>query len=108
MNDTSINTGVILHCNGYYSVVYFDTTDESFYESAEGIDSIRYRSRSILDAMEDFWSAVDDYLIACNEYNYEIKRNYLINVPPSIWTAAKRESLSNKSTSELLESILGE
>ena len=54
---------LILHYNGFHSVMNYSTEDKVFYGKIDGItDLVNYEGDTIESAILNFKSAVDDYL----------------------------------------------
>lgn len=67
----------VLEYKGYIGSIEFSETDEVFFGKVQGIRSlISYEGGSAKELVEDFHSAVDDYLALCEERGSQPERAY--------------------------------
>lgn len=67
----------VLEYKGYIGSIEFSETDEVFFGKVQGIRSlISYEGGSAKELVEDFHSAVDDYLALCKERGSQPERAY--------------------------------
>ncbi len=83
----------LLEYKGYIGNIEFSEHDEVFYGKVQGIRSlISYEGKNARELIEDFHSAVDDYMDLCKERGTKPERAYKgsfnIRIAPELHKAA--------------------
>lgn len=67
----------ILEYKGYKAEIHYDAYDHVIYGIVVGIrDSVSFHSESAIDIVEEFHSAIDDYIEMCRANSVEPDRSF--------------------------------
>lgn len=96
MNNT-INT---LEYKGYFTKIYYSAKDQVLYGKIEGIrDLVNFESDSATTIEEEFHSAVDDYLLLCEELHQSPDKTYNgtfnVRIAPELHRLIARKAIEN-------------
>jgi len=102
----------VLEYKGYIGSIEFSESDACFYGKVQGIRSlISYEGESAKELVSDFRSAIDDYLLLCEERGSEPERAYKgtfnIRISPELHKDAAIYAYEHKvSLNSVVESAL--